>query len=974
MNSRLAALGLFVCCLTMPAQVRKVDPQKTITFVVAGATAAYSLDSSLAEATAEDGVVSITGKQPGTTHVVAITNSGVQTFEVVITKPPPHYPPGFLMPTPVSERAQSGYYEGRYYSSPAQIQNQLDFLKIHGDNRTHMHLVETNLLGPLAPGQARIALSSASYRIVTPRRDITLLDDYVDESPLTLNGSMIRGFHIRQGKWFGHAGYTTVAAFQGLFLPTQPELVAGGGYAYTLTPNSSLTGSFYYIRIPATDLIGRSGNLSAVTYKYSPRENFWLTAEAGISNGLGGAGRLFYRTERDSIVALTRFVPSRFAALGANNFRGLHTDASWTRHQTKRFDTTLTFYNNNVVLPSFRQTTLSGAAHLRFQLSRQWSLTGGVLASRFQTKGRSNLSIRSFTLPAGIAFQSRHFGASAQYQFAVTPGRESGGKQARATARAGWGPFTFSGYAQHDTNAPTLSFVFSQVTGLEQILNLQGIQATTIQQVDELLSSNSFLIGSGYIKGATINLVPVRSQIGGTADWSSRGAHRRQLGYSFILNDNQMLQGSTQDIGHTISYSQNVSRSDDLAMGCTVLGVTNPGRPPEYSPLCFISWRHQFKRVPYFIMPERQGTIAGNVFRDDRSRGGLEAGMRPMPEVEVTLDGRRRTITGADGSYRFHNVARGPHRIVAIYRSSDPFFFTTPSALEVDENETVNFGIGFSLSGLMGTVLNDAGAGVGGVTVAMRSRGLKWTATTDAGGSFFVSGLVAGEYVVEADEDSLPAGYAAAEAFDEPRRVTVGASSPGKAAFTARAFRSISGRVLIYDSKTGDYVPVNAAQVSLRQPALTAKTDLEGRYLFRDLPAGSYLVSVQNEPPPPARTVRLGDNPMDVINVDFQISRFVLQIATELPVVIPVMAVNPPQPEAKVIVVAMAPRSGTAQEHHRLGRELTQARRYPEAIRRTYRSHSDLAGFRAGLQSSAILPIVTRARVGVYTIKERFVF
>ena len=51
------------------------------------------------------------------------------------------------------------------------------------------------------------------------------------------------------------------------------------------------------------------------------------------------------------------------------------------------------------------------------------------------------------------------------------------------------------------------------------------------------------------------------------------------------------------------------------------VGVKNPGSPQEYSPICFIAWRHQFQHVPYFIIPERHGTIAGNVFRDDQSTG-----------------------------------------------------------------------------------------------------------------------------------------------------------------------------------------------------------------------------------------------------------------------------------------------------------------------------------------------------------------
>ena len=110
----LVSLWLVACCFTLPAQVHKVDPQKTATFEVAGASAAYSLDESLAEANAENGVVSVTGKQPGTTHVVVVTPAGVQTLEILVTTPPPHYPPGFEMPVSGVERAQNGYVEGRY--------------------------------------------------------------------------------------------------------------------------------------------------------------------------------------------------------------------------------------------------------------------------------------------------------------------------------------------------------------------------------------------------------------------------------------------------------------------------------------------------------------------------------------------------------------------------------------------------------------------------------------------------------------------------------------------------------------------------------------------------------------------------------------------------------------------------------------------------------------------------------------------
>ena len=868
----LALLWMVSCCHALSAQIHRVDPQKTITLEVAGATAAYSLDESLAEATADNGLVSVQGKQPGTTHVVVVAPSGVQTLEILVTTPPPNYPPGFVMPASVAGAAESGYFVGQFYSSPAQVQSQLDLVRIDGDDRIHVHVVETDLIGPLDPGQSRVALSSASYQIVTPRRDITLFDQYVDESPLSLNGSIVRGFHLQQDNWFVHAGYTSVATFEGLFLPTQPESVAGGGYRYSLTANSSITGSFYHVWIPRLDLMGHAGDIGTVRYKYIPRETFWFTVDLGISRGGGGAGQLYYKTDRDNITALVRYMPSQFASLGANSLRGLHTDLSWTHYIAGKVEAAQTFYSNDLVMPGLRETTISGTENITYRLARHWSLTAGAAASSFRTIVPLGPEIRNFTLPAGLAFQSQHFGASGQYVFGVTPGSDSAGNQFRASLRSGWGAFALTGYAERDTNAPTLNFIFGQVAGLQQNLELQGITATTVQQVDELLSSNSFLIAAGYIKGATINLVPVRTQIGGAASWSSRGAHRKELSLSFLYNDNQALLGSTQDNGYTVAYSQSVMPSDDVSLACSVLEAKSTGTPGKYAPVCSISWKQQLQHVPGFIAPQRHGIITGTAFRDDQSIGDFQAGMSPIPEVEVVLDGRQRTLTRSDGTYRFPNVSRGKHKIVAIYRSRGPFFFTTASAQDVYEDATVNFGIGHLLSGLMVRVVNDAGLGVAGATVAIRGLGFKRNASTGSDGSLFVSSLVAGDYEVQVDEDSLPAGYSA-ESLGEPQRVTVATASPAKAAFIARALRSISGRVFSYDPTAGGYVSVSHAQVTLREPGLITMTDSMGRYLFRNLAAGSYSVSLQNEGQTSIQTVRLGGQPVDLKNVDFSVQQ-----------------------------------------------------------------------------------------------------
>ncbi len=935
--------ALLLCCLLLQGQVYKVDPNKTITFQVDGATAAYTLDEFFAEATAENGVVTVEGKVAGDTHVVVVTPAGAQTFEILVNLMPPVYPPGYVAPTTGAEAAQSGFYEGRYYSNPAEIQNQIDFMKVNGDNWTHMHVVETNLLGAAQQGLPKVALSSASYEIATPSRDITLLDKYVDQSQLTINGSIIRGLHFSDGNWFGHVGYTSVETFEGLFLPVQPELVAGGGYRYPLTENSSLTGSFYEVRVHSSDRLGRSGSIGDLRYQYKPRENFWFNADLGFSDGVAGSGRLHYISDHDTILGLARYMPVEFASLGANNLRGLFTDLSWVRHVTKKFETDLSFYKSNLILPGVKEATISGSANLRYQLTRHWALTGGAQGSKFGNESPPGPTIRNFTLPAGLAFQSSHFGLNGQYQFSVMPGDDTGARQFRANLHTGWGGFNFNAYAERDTNAPTLSFIFGQVSGLQQILEQQGIQATSIQQVDELLSSDAYLMAAGFIKGASINVVPVRSLLGGSADWSTKGPHKRDLTYSFQYNDNQALQGSTEDIVHTLALIQRLTPSNNVSLSCSVLGLKTPGSPQQYAPVCFVAFRHQFEHVPYFIIPERRGTMTGKVFQDNQSKGEWEPGMPPMAEVEVVLDDLRRTLTGVDGSYRFPNVHRGKHKIEALFTSKDPFFFTTPSSLEVDEDATTNFGIGYSLSGLAGKVLNDAGQGVAGITVTIESRGKKWSATTEADGSFFVSSLVAGDYDVQADPDSLPAGYSA-DGFGDSQKVTVEKAAPGRAAFTARALRSISGQVLIYDTRQLRYVPVIGAEVLLNEPGPTAKADPQGRYLFRDLAAGSYTLSVRNETQTPARTVRLGSQPVDLTNVDFRISRSgVPDLAAPAVLPLPVPAVKPeaiivPAPTAlpaqpePIAAKDLGTVSGSAQQHDMLGRQLTKAGRYREAI------------------------------------------
>src|ERR1700686_5476740 len=133
---------------------------------------------------------------------------------------------------------------------------------------------------------------------------------------------------------------------------------------------------------------------------------------------------------------------------------------------------------------------------------------------------------------------------------------------------------------------------------------------------------------------------------------------------------------------------------------------------------------------------------------------------------------------------------------------------------------------------------------------------------------------------------------------------------------------------------------------------LTTTTDPMGRYLFRDLAAGSYALSVQNEPVTSGRTIRLGAQPVDLANVDFQIRGPIASDAPALVAVpaksqppdapapvlhpvkvqlldVPAPAVLPAKPQRRVATV-LESGSAAAQRPNYLGRQLAKEGRYQE--------------------------------------------
>ncbi|MGH9523302.1 MAG: hypothetical protein ACRD3E_12315, partial [Terriglobales bacterium] len=218
-------------CRFATGQSATVVYQKTIDVSVPGATAAYTLDPLNADASAANGIVRITGKGPGSATVMVVTADGVRTLAVTVLQPPPSYPAGFVPPTLITNYGENGTYEFRYSSDPSQWQNNLDLIWHNGSRRTQLRINNANLF---SPSGSELTFPTVSYSYSSATRAFTVLDDEVNNSSLTVNDTLIRGFHYRQGGWDFHSGVTSQTSFREFLLAANTEAVGGISRSFRL--------------------------------------------------------------------------------------------------------------------------------------------------------------------------------------------------------------------------------------------------------------------------------------------------------------------------------------------------------------------------------------------------------------------------------------------------------------------------------------------------------------------------------------------------------------------------------------------------------------------------------------------------------------------------------------------------------------------------------------------------------------------
>jgi hypothetical protein len=267
--------------------------------------------------------------------------------------------------------------------------------------------------------------------------------------------------------------------------------------------------------------------------------------------------------------------------------------------------------------------------------------------------------------------------------------------------------------------------------------------------------------------------------------------------------------------------------------------------------------RLQMDGLPRLPSSLRRGRISGFVFRDDEGTGRFTS--QPLrPGTEVRLDGQVAT-TDAQGRFTFEGVEPGPHRVEAVLPLDAGAYFTMPSAVSVRAGEPVRFGIAQARARLDGTVRDDVGNVLRGVTAIVSGMGRSSHVVTDSSGRLRFAGAE-GEYEVRVQPESLPAGYDVSRL--SPRRIRLAAGAPARFAEVARAHRSVRGRVRVSDP---EHVRVRLVELA-RSTGLAA----DGSYVFRNLAPGRYTVAVEISGRTVSRQVVVPEGPGVVRDVDLE--------------------------------------------------------------------------------------------------------
>jgi hypothetical protein len=485
---------------------------------------------------------------------------------------------------------------------------------------------------------------------------------------------------------------------------------------------------------------------------------------------------------------------------------------------------------------------------------------------------------------------------------------------------------------EHDRRNPSLV----RKLGSELELLSPALQTLFLQDPISFVQSNNL---PPEVKALLDAQVPISTSISASAQLRMGKKLSLNPNFSFARASTGTTDAWTPFAGYSLTYQ--VRPSLEFNSGLTniwVLGST--ANTVQRTTLMYFGFTKRFSAMPGALMPSRHANriIEGRVFRDNNVNGAFNFGEQGLVGLQVRLDDGEIAETDEQGRYKFSDVSQGEHSVsLALTQFAGPVRMTTKNQASVDlirqRISVVNFGI-VDFARVTGSVFNDLrfegkrqpdAKGLGGVHLMLDDGQRRRTIVAQDTGDFEVDDVAPGDYMISVDTGTLPANYSLKE---DTFTLHVAPVSTAVQNIPARAMRSIAGRVFVKvlaepaaqpaDSgklkisgmpagavrsqrggqaggrvsqtgrgqaqgtsgatSGGDYNLVPLAGVQITAGYGIAKTDENGNFLLRDLPAGDLavtLVAVKDLPPGlkvPSGQVRMPPEPIQVQGASIVIS------------------------------------------------------------------------------------------------------
>lgn len=472
--------------------------------------------------------------------------------------------------------------------------------------------------------------------------------------------------------------------------------------------------------------------------------------------------------------------------------------------------------------------------------------------------------------------------------------------------------------------------------GSELELLSPALQTLYLQDPISFVNSNNL---PPEVKALLDAQVPVSTSVSASAQLRMGKKLSFNPNFSFARASTGKTDSWTPFVGYSLLYQMRPSL--ELNSGMTNIWVLgNDANTIQRTTLMYFGFTKRFSAMPGALVPTRHAgrIVEGRVFRDNNVNGTFNFGEQGLVGLRVRLDDGEITETDEQGRYKFTDVSQGEHSVsLPLTQFAGPVRMTTKNQASVDlirqRIGVVDFGV-VDFARVTGSVFNDVrfegtpqpdSKGLAGVHLMLDDGVRSRTIVAQDNGDFEIDDVAPGDYMIRVDAGTLPANYSVAQ---DSFTLHVTPVSTTVRNIPARALRSIAGRVFVKVlaepaaqpadpgklkisgmpagpvrsqrggqaggrvsqagrgqaqgttgvATGGDFNLVPMAGVQITAGFGVAKTDENGNFLLRDLPAGDLtvtLVPVKELPAGmnmPAGQVKMPPEPIQVQGATIVIS------------------------------------------------------------------------------------------------------